>query len=244
MDDVAVGRAFRTVRVRRRLRQSDVAAAAGLSQQTISRLVSGALGPVSMDTLRRVATAMGVRITLDVRWQGADLDRLVGARHSAMHEALASMFAILPEWVSAPEVSFAIYGERGVIDILAWHERTRSLLVIEIKTELVDLQATLGTLDRKVRLASQIAQQRGWDPVTVGAWLVVAEGSTNRRRIQRHATLLRTALPDDGPMLRAWLRRPSGPLRALSFLAAPGSPRAYAQTHRVNRPRRAERPGR
>lgn len=35
-----------------------------------------------------------------------------------------------------PEVSFSIYGQRGVIDILAWHAATRSLLVIELKTEM------------------------------------------------------------------------------------------------------------
>ena len=44
-----------------------------------------------------------------------------------------------------------------------WHEPTRSLLVIELKTELVDLQETVGTLDRKVRLATQIAHEQGWD---------------------------------------------------------------------------------
>ena len=61
-----------------------------------------------------------------------------------MHEELARLFAGLPDWVAVPEVTFSIYGERGAIDILAWHEPTRSLLVIELKTELVDIQETSG----------------------------------------------------------------------------------------------------
>ncbi|MEA2632936.1 MAG: hypothetical protein QOE66_3155, partial [Chloroflexota bacterium] len=70
----------------------------------------------------------------------------------------------LPGWILAPEVSFAIYGERRVIDILAWHPGRRALLLIELKTELVDMNELLGTLDRKRRLARRIAQERGWDP--------------------------------------------------------------------------------
>jgi len=235
MDDRAIGRAIRALRVRKRRRQSDVADEIGLSQQTISRLESGTLGGATLDTLRRVANALDARVVIDLRWQGADLDRLVGARHSAMHEVLATLFTGLPGWVALPEVSFAVFGERGVIDILAWHPSTRSLLVIEIKTELADLQETLGTLDRKVRVAAGVARERGWDPATVSAWLVIAEGSTNRARVNAHRAFLRAALPADGPELRAWLRVPTGSIRALSFLAAPGTARSFAQTHRVRR---------
>ena len=233
MDDVSIGRALRAVRVKKRLRQRDVAQRAGLSQQTVSDIELGRIGGMTLSTVRRVAGAIDARIIASVRWQGADLDRLLGARHSAMHEALAAAFTSLPEWVRLPEVSFSVYGERGVIDILAWHPPTRSLLVIEIKTELADLQETLGTLDRKVRLAPIVARERGWSPASVSAWLVIAEGSTNRGRVQAHASLLRSKLPADGSALRAWLRSPVGEVRALSFVAAAGSTGAFAQVHRV-----------
>ena len=42
------------------------------------------------------------------------------------------------ERIIAPEVSFAIRGERGVIDILAWHAKPGHSLVIELKTDIVD----------------------------------------------------------------------------------------------------------
>ena len=64
-------------------------------------------------------------------------------------------------------VASAIYGERGVIDILAWHQKTGSLLVIELKTAVADVNELLGTMDRKQRLAAQVAHERGWNARTV-----------------------------------------------------------------------------
>ena len=46
-----------------------------------------------------------------------------------MHEIVARYFLGLPAWIVEPEVSFSIYGERGVIDILAWHPTSRILLL-------------------------------------------------------------------------------------------------------------------
>src|SRR5688572_26850879 len=63
-----------------------------------------------------------------VRWQGGDLGRLLSARHSAMHEAMAQFLLALGSWVGEPEVSFSVYGERGVIDVLAWHPSSRTVL--------------------------------------------------------------------------------------------------------------------
>ena len=52
-----------------------------------------------------------------VTWTGS-----ANRRHSTFHELVARWFGdVLPAWVLAPEVSYSIYGERGVIDILAWH---------------------------------------------------------------------------------------------------------------------------
>jgi hypothetical protein len=154
------------------------------------------------------------------RGVGAELPRLADAHHAAMHEDAARLLARWEEWVAVPEVTFSAFGERGSIDILAWHAPTRSLLVIELKTELVDLQETVGTLDRKVRLATSIARARGWEPATVSSWLVVAESRTNRRAVARHAAFLRSRLPADGHALIAWLRRPAASIHALSFLSS------------------------
>ncbi len=215
MDDQQVGTALRAVRLKRRWRQVDVAGQAGVDASLISRLERGHLDRLSLRALRRIAATLDVKVDVSARWRGGELDRMVNARHGQLHEDIARFLKEVG-WQLAPEVSFSIYGERGVIDVLAWHAATGSLLVIELKTAIVDVQELVGTLDRKVRLSPRIAAERGWHARTVSAWVVVASGRTNRRRIAAHSTMLRAAYPSDGRRIRAWLRRPGEPVRVLS----------------------------
>ena len=242
MDDRQVGAALRAIRIRRRWRQVDVARKAKVSREIVGRIERGGAGLVPVALVRRVADALGARFDTTLRWQGGDLGRLINARHAAMHEAMARYLQSVDSWVGEPEVSFSVYGERGVIDILAWQSQSRTLLVIELKTELVDLNETMGTLDRKRRLADRVARDRGWEPVTVGAWLAFADTRTNRRALATHATVLRSKYPVDGRTLRSWLRRPVGPVLALSFMPDVGevtTGRESRPIRRVSGPRRA-----
>jgi transcriptional regulator with XRE-family HTH domain len=216
MTDDRVGASIRAVRVRRRWRQADVAERAGVSRAFVSLVERGHLDRASLSMLRRVADALEMRVDVTVRWRAGEIDRLLNARHSALHESVALFLQDLTGWTFAPEVSFAIYGERGVIDILAFHAEPRCLLVIELKTEIVDVQELLGVFDRKMRLARRIAAERGWDATSVSGWVIVARSRTSQRRIEAHQTMLRAALPLDGHAMRAWLARPSGSVRGLS----------------------------
>jgi hypothetical protein len=165
-----------------------------------------------------VAGALDADLDLVVRWRGGDLGRLLNGRHAAMHEAMARRFAEQPGWLFEPEVSFSIYGERGVIDGLAWHAASRSALTVELKTELVDINDLMATADRRRRLARSIAADRGWSASAVSTWIVVADSRTNRRALARHATTLRAKFPDDGHRMRQWLQEPRGAVAALSFM--------------------------
>lgn len=245
MDDSRVGAAFRAVRIRRKLRQKDVADRAGVSASVISDIERGHVGGLALDTLRRLAGALDIRIDVVARWRGGELDRLLNHRHATLAGAVVEFLAE-QGWDVAPEVSFAISGERGWIDVLAWHAPTRTLLVVEVKTELVDVHELLGVVDRKVRLAPQIARQRGWHPSNVASWVVMAEGSTNRHRVRRFDALLRSAFPADTRTMDRWLRRPVGSIAGLSFFSnfANGDGKqevAGRQRVRVARSRRAER---
>lgn len=218
MDDQRIGWSLRSIKVRKRWRQEDLATRAKVSRWVVMRIEQGRLASVPLGKLRAVAAALDARVDAVVRWQGGDLLRLVNARHARMHEVMARYFQGLPAWVVEPEVSFSIYGERGVIDVLAWHPTTRILLVIELKTEIVDINEMLGTLDRKRRLASKVAKERDWDPVAIATWVVVADSRTNRRTVAQHHSVLRSKLPTDGRGIARWLRRPHGRIDALSFL--------------------------
>jgi transcriptional regulator with XRE-family HTH domain len=240
MDDQRVGVVFRAVRLKKRLRQRDVAALAGLSPSFVSRTERGRIGTCSLDALRKLAGALDMRLEVLPRWRGGELDRLLNARHSVLADDVVRWLGGFDGWVVRPEVSFSIYGERGVIDLLAWHPGRRALLVIELKTEIVDVGELLGTLGRKQRLARKIAQEQGWtDVATVSVCLIVADSRTNRRRIQAHEATLRAALPQGGPILRAWLTDPTGRVNALrtwpdshALTVRPG----LAPVRRVRRP--------
>jgi hypothetical protein len=168
-------------------------------------------------------SALDARLDLQPRWRGGELDRLINARHSQLHESVARYFAVVPGWVLEPEASFSIYGERGVIDILAWHAATRSLLVIELKTLIVDVQAMVGDVDRKRRLAKQVARERGWDAATVSSWVIIVLSATNQRGVAAHRTMPRSALPSDGRTMRGWLLKPAGAVRSLSMWSRPAT---------------------
>lgn len=148
------GATFRAVRIKRRWRQVDLARRAGVHRSVISNIERGHLEGVAIGTLIRVARALEIHVSFTTRWRGGDLDRMLSAKHAGLHEAVARWFsAELPEWILAPEVSYSINGERGVIDILAWHPGRRALLVIELKTDIVDVNELVGSMDRRRRLA-------------------------------------------------------------------------------------------
>lgn len=232
MEVVRVGRQLRALRVRSRLRQDDVAEAARVSRSQIGRAERGQADRLRLRDLDRIATVLGGRLEVRLTWNGEALDRLLDAAHASLVDATVN-FLTAAGWECAVEVSFNIWGERGSIDVLAFHPHTATVLVVEVKSVVPDVQAMLVALDRKARLAQQIANQRGWHAAHVGRLLVIAESRTSRRRIEAHSALFAAALPARGNDARAWIRRPDGrsELAGLMFLSygRPAAPR-----HRVS----------
>jgi transcriptional regulator with XRE-family HTH domain len=160
VNDAQLGALFRAVRIHLRLRQEDVARRAGVSQSTVSRIERGHLGPLPLNAIRAVVSVLEIRLDTVPSWRGGDLARVMNARHSALHERLADRLAGETGWVSAAEVSYSIYGERGVIDRLAFHAERRMLAVFEIKADLADPAGLVSQVDRYRRLAPKIAAER------------------------------------------------------------------------------------
>ncbi|MEO5703858.1 MAG: helix-turn-helix transcriptional regulator, partial [Candidatus Limnocylindrales bacterium] len=224
MDDIAVGRLFRELRVRLGWPQRIVAAKAGISPSTYSEIERGQLDRKTLEILRRVAAVLEARLVMEPRWRGAAVDRMLSSRHAAMTEAVTRIL-IAAGWEVRPEVSFNHWGERGVVDLVAWHAKEHVVVLIELKTELVDVNDLLTVTDRRRRLAAAIVKPFGWVPRVVGQWVVVASSRTNERRLADHRASLRAAFPADGRAVSGWLADPSLPISALWFLpdSAPGS---------------------
>lgn len=217
MDDLGLGRLFRSLRLRLGWRQLDGAGRAGIARSVYSDAERGHLDQLTVASVRRIASVLEVRLSLEPSWRGGQIERIISGRHATMSERLTAML-VAAGWEVRPEASFSHFGERGVVDLVAWHAASRTLLLIEIKTELVDVPGLLTVTDRRRRLAGIIAKEREWMPVVVAQWVVLADGRTNHRRVAAHRTLLRSAFPADGRSIARWLRVPSGPLDALWFL--------------------------
>jgi hypothetical protein len=129
----------------------------------VARIEQGAASRLTVGTLERVAAAVGARVVCRLSWNGEALDPLLDESHADVVERTVRLLQA-SGWVVATEVSFNIYGDRGAVDILAFHSAAAVLLVVEVKSVVPDLQATLATLDRKVTLGRPIASARGWTP--------------------------------------------------------------------------------
>jgi len=170
-------------------------------------------------TLTKICDPLGIGLRIDAWWRSGELDRLFDAGHAAL-QAHTKQLLERWGWVVQVEVTFARYGERGSVDLLAFHPLLRILLVIEIKTEIVDVQGLLRPLDTKVRLAHDLARRFNWRPATVVPCLVVWDASTARRRVAQHATLF-DRFELRGRAAKSWMRRPSGTPRGLLVFTIP-----------------------
>lgn len=230
MDDRRVGRLIRAARRRRGWRQADVEAASGLDQTTVSLVERGRLRSLTLGLLVRAGEAVGVSLELQPRMTAAEVTRLLDAGHARLVEAVVTLLQAAA-WDVRVEFTFSHFGERGSVDVLAWHAPTRTLLIVEVKTRLLDVQELLATLDRKCRLVPQLAAQDGpWRPLTVGRLLVVEESSAARRVVAAHAATFGVAFPARSRAVRAWIGAPAGPISGLWFLSPTNG-------GRMNRPR-------
>jgi transcriptional regulator with XRE-family HTH domain len=239
--ELEIGRVVRAIRHKLGLRQVDVARRSGVPRGDISDIENDRLWRVSVPKVARVLAAMDARLDLRVRWRGAAMDRLLDEGHARLAGAVTRLLIALG-WVVEVEVSFSRNGDRGSIDILAWHAATQTLLVIEIKTELASIEGLLRPLDLKVRHAAAVARERfGLDARSVGRLVVMPETSQSRRAVASHAAVLGAALPQRGVEIRRWLRQPVGTLSGLWLLSSAalvGTKQNPSARQRVRRPRR------
>lgn len=238
MRDDQLGRLLRMVRLRQNWPQAEVSKRAGISRSSVCRIEGGQLRRYRVETVQLHGAALGLRIELTAIGRGGEVPRLLDEEHATIVEWLAKLLTAAG-WEVVAEASYSIYGERGRIDLLAYHPPTRTLLVVEIKTELTDLQALFGSLSVKERMAPAIAASRGWDVRRTSILLAVADMPATRALIRRHATLF-ARFERHALSVRSQLRAPRGPAQLLLYVGADAAsdgrrPRWLATRRRVRR---------
>ncbi len=217
MNDAELGGIVRALRHQRGWRQTDLAGKAGVSASLIGLLERGRADAISVRGIRRIGSAMELRLGWDAGYRGPELARLRDADHARLAEWVTQRLERFG-WTVVPEASFNHYGDRGRIDLLAFHPATGKLVVVEVKTVIAEIQDLLGSLNTKERIAPMVARSLGWRAVRAIPFLVVADGTTNRRRLAAHTRLFaRYALRGKGAA--AWIRQPGGNASGLVLLA-------------------------
>jgi transcriptional regulator with XRE-family HTH domain len=217
VDLTRTGLDLRLLRQHRGWTQQRLADEAGVARSSIAAIEGGHAERVALAVLLRVAAALGAWLSVRVYWQGEALDQLRDERHAAIVERVLRLLTA-EGWIVRTEVSFSEYGERGSIDVLAFHPKVGALLVIEVKSTVPDLQATLSNLDLKTRLAPGLARALGWEVDTASRLLVLPEDRSARRRVARHEATFRAALPLRTAAVRRWLRHPDEAIAGILFL--------------------------
>jgi len=233
-----IGRLLRTLRHRARLTQAELAELSSVGRWKIIRIEAGELSGLRFGEVESCLAALDARLVVSATYHGAAGDRLLDEGHARL---VALMVVMLRRygWEVRVEVSFSEYGERGSIDILAWHPVYRALLVVEVKSELGSIEGTLRPFDIKCRLAPKLARERfGWQPRTIGRMLVLPEDRTARRAVERHEPSLSAALPARSRRLRAWLRDAGEPIGGIWFLSGVGSTDAMRNPSAIRRVRK------
>jgi transcriptional regulator with XRE-family HTH domain len=198
--------AMRSLRIRAGWRQDDLAQRAGLTRDVVSRAENGELDGITTGSLRSLAEALGATLVLELRWRGADLDRLVDRVHARLQAAAAARVES-SGWTAYPEVAFNHYGDRGSCDIVAWHAASQILMVVEVKSRIGNIQDLLRQLDIKARLGYVLAQQVGLPrPRAIVRALVMPDERSPRRVIAAHEPLFR-GFPIRGRAAFRWLQQ-------------------------------------
>jgi hypothetical protein len=186
----------------------------------VKRIETGRAGIVLVGRVRAVMEAEGGRARIVASWNGAAADALLDERHARMVEHGVRHLSSLRGWLAESEITFSKYGERGSIDILGSERQESAVAVCEVKTALGSLEETNRVLDMKARLAPSIVFDRhGWRPRNVARILILPRSTAVRRVVDAHAATMGSVYPARTRAVHAWLRKPSGPLSGIWFVA-------------------------
>jgi transcriptional regulator with XRE-family HTH domain len=175
--------------------QAELGRRAGVSQSTICRIERGGVERLTFETAARVLDTLGVRVSLDLRAPLIDDRRL---QRDAGHARCVAYVARRLErqgWLVSTEVEVFRGRARGWIDLLAYRESDSTMLLVEVKTEVNDMGATLRQFSWYERDAWPTARRIGWHPRRLVGLLLILSSSRNIMRLHDNRDLLHQSFP-------------------------------------------------
>jgi len=172
---------------------------------------------MSLKVIARISDAMGLEVDLSLR-----PPFISGRQRDAAHAQCGAYVQRRLEasgWLVEREVEIVHGRSHGWIDLLAFGPATRSMLIIEIKTEVDDLGRIERTLGWYGREAWTSARRLGWRPIRTAVWLLVLATEVNDERIRANRDALAAAFPGRASEIQAALARQApSPPRALALI--------------------------
>ena len=204
--------------------QAEVAAAVGVSRSHYAGIESAKEDP-SVDLMWRIADRLGLELEFAARPPIVAEPRrgdLVHARCSGYVDRRFQRAG----WQTMREVETSAGRVHGWIDLLAFEPRTRTLVIVEVKTRLDDIGAAERQLAWYERDARHVATAHGWYPRVVTTWLLLLASDEVERQIAIHRDLLRSTFTDRARAMNEGLQDPSVLTRRGLALIDPASRRS------------------
>ena len=201
-------RACLTTRLDLDISRQELAGRVGVTASYIGQIERGMANP-SVALIEAIADALGLDLQLDVRPPVFPGGSHVGDALHARCSAYVDRHLRALGWVTAREVEIVQGRSHGWIDLLAFDLRTGVLMILEVKTRLVDL----GALERQMawyeRSARQSALRLGWRPRRSASAVVALASDEVDRVVRAHRDLLSLAFPVRAREIARGLAEPS-----------------------------------
>lgn len=216
---VRIGSAIRAARIGLGLSERQFASHRRTNQAAVQRLEGGRQRHLDSDLATRALDRLAIRVEITVN------ARLLSHRSRQRDPVHARCVGYVARelrrrgWDVRIEVPIGMDRPLGWIDVLAYREADRSMLVIEVKTTLDDLGGALRQIGWYTRSARGAGEAFEWRPRRiVPALLVLMTVETDARSSAQSATL-RTSLPGGATALSQWVDNPMAGVPEPSFAA-------------------------
>jgi transcriptional regulator with XRE-family HTH domain len=216
--------------------QRRLARQAGVSQSLVSRFERGEPAAVTIPSTQRMFDALGIRA--DLR---ADLPVVHGERLQAdLVHAWACGYVGRRltglGWDVRHEVEVGSGHYRGWIDVLGYRAMDRSLLVNEVKTDILDIGAIQRATSWYEREAWTAARRFGWRPVRIVVALLLLDSAEVEARLRTNRPLLDMSFPGRSAQLGRWIEQPgpAPPSRCLAMIDPAGRGQRWLRPSRID----------